>query len=94
MHRQLDDLDGSVVARLDVHVGGEGHLREADGAGVGRLAGAEDLEGRDHGVGHVGRAAVGNAVGTLGAEAHVDVDEGCRMPGEPAWLECDGAAFC
>lgn len=87
---ELDDLDGGVVAGLDGRVDGQGHLREADGARVGVLAGAEDLEDGDHGEGHVD----GTAVGAVGAEAHVDVHEGCRVALEPARLPGEGAACC
>lgn len=90
MHRQLDQLDGGVVAGRDVGAGREGHLRQADGARVRVLAGAEDLEGRHHRVGHVGRAAVG----PVGAEAEVHVDEGRQVALEPARLERHGAAGC
>lgn len=83
VHGQLDYLDGGVVADLDVRAGRERYLREADGAGVGVLAGAQDLEGRYHGVAHVRRAAIG----PVGAEAQVDVEERCGVALEPTWLE-------
>lgn len=88
MHGQLHDLDGGVIARLDGHVGGQGHLREADRARVGVLGGPQDLEGRDHGEAHV----PGPAVGPVGAEAHVDIQESRGVALEPARLEGDGAA--
>lgn len=92
---QLDDLDGCVVASLDGGVDREGHLGQADGARVGVARGADDLEGVDHGVAHVGRAVeAGSELGPFVAEAHVDVDEGRRVALEPAWLEGDGAACC
>lgn len=88
MQRQLDDLDGGVVADLDVHVGRQRDLRQAHGAGEGVLGGADDLEGGNHGEAHVG----GTVVGAFSAETHVDVDEGSRVALEPAWLEGDRAA--
>ena len=80
----LDDLDGGVVADVDARVDGQRHLRQAEGARVGFGGGADDLEGRHHRVRHVERH---------GAVAHVDVEEGGRVSGEPAWLDGDGAAF-
>lgn len=88
MEGQLDDLDGGVVTGFYVHVGGQRDLGQAHGAGEGVLRGADDLEGRNHGEAHVGRAVVG----ALRPETHVDVDEGCRVALEPSWLERDRAA--
>lgn len=88
MHGELNDLDGGVVPRLDGGVCGERHLGQADGARVGVLAGPEDLEGRDHGEAHV----PGAIVRAVGAEAHVDVEEGGGVALEPARLEGEGAA--
>lgn len=88
MHGNLNDLDGGVVARLDGGVAGQRHLGQADGARVGVLGWAQDLEGADHGVAHV----LGPAAGAVGAEAQVHVDEGRGVALEPAGLEGDGAA--
>lgn len=88
VHGELDDLDGGVIARLDGRVGGERDLGQADGARVGVLAGAQDLEGRHHGEAHV----PGAVVWPVGAEAHVDVEEGRGVALEPAWLEGECAA--
>lgn len=72
MERQLDDLDGRVVAGFYVDVGRQRDLRQAHGAGEGVLRGADDLEGGNHGEAHVG----GAMVGAFSAETHVDVNEG------------------
>ncbi len=90
---QLDELDRRVVARLDGGVGWERDLGQADGAWVGVLGGADDLEGRDHGVAHVGRPMeVVVEIRPFVAEAQVDEDEGRGVALEPARLESDGAA--
>lgn len=90
MHGKLNNLDGGVVAGRDGGVGRQGHLWQAHRARVGVLAGPQDLEGRDHGEAHV----PGAIVGTVGAEAHVNVEEGGGVALEPARLEGDGAACC
>lgn len=84
----LDHLDGGVVARLDGDVGRHGQLGNADGARVGVAAGAEDLEGRVEGLGHV----VGTVVRAVCPETDVDVNVGRGVALEPAGLEGDGAA--
>lgn len=89
MLRNLHDLDRCVVARRYGGVGWQGHLGQTHGARVRVRAGADDLEGRDHGEAHV----FGAAVGSIGAEAQVDVQEGCLVALEPARLEGDGAAL-
>jgi hypothetical protein len=92
---ELNELDCGVVAGFHARVCGQGHLREAEGAGEGVFAGAEELEGRDHGVAHVWRAAkLVVVVGAFVSEADVHVDECCGVALEPAWLEGDGAALC
>lgn len=88
VHGKLNNLDGGVVAGRDGGVGRQRDLGQAHRARVGVLGWAEDLEGRDHGEAHV----PGAIVGTVGAEAHVDVEEGCGVALEPARLEGDGAA--
>ena len=90
MHGQLNQLNRRVHAGLDGQVGGQRHLGQAHGARVGVLAGAEDLERRDHGETHVERTAVGG----VAADAEVDVHERGGVALEPARLEGDGAAFC
>ena len=90
VHSKLDNLNGSVIPGLDGRVCGQGDLREADGARVGVLAGAQDLEGRHHGKTHV----PGPIVGAIGTKAHVDVEEGRGVALEPAGLEGDRAACC
>jgi len=84
----LDDLDGGIVTDVHGGVGREGDLRQAEGAGVGSVAGTVDLEDGHHGEGHVG----GTAVRAVGAEAEVDVEEGGAVALEPAGLEGEGAA--
>lgn len=87
----LDNLDGGLVAGLDVCADGQRNLSETDGAGVGIVGRAEDLEGMDHGVAHVGRAAVNVGAG-IGAKAKIDLKERGEVAAEPAGLEGDGAA--
>lgn len=88
VHGELDDLDGGVVPRLHGGVGRQGDLGQADRPRVGVLGRPQDLEGRDHGEAHV----PGPVVGPVGAEAHVDVEEGRGVALEPARLEGEGAA--
>lgn len=88
MHSKLNNLNGSIITRLNGRVGRERDLRQADGSRVGVLAGPQDLEGRNHGEAHV----PGPVVGAVGAEAHVDVEEGRGVALEPARLEGEGAA--
>lgn len=88
MDSMLDDLNSREITRLDIGVFGQGHLREADGAGIGAVGGAEDLDGRQHGVRHI----LGAVVGAIGAEAKVDENEGGLVATEPARLEGDSAA--
>lgn len=85
---QLDDLDRRVVAGVHDGIGGERDLRQADGARVGALGGAEQAKGRHHGERHV----LGPVVGPVGAEAQVYVDGGLVVALEPAGLEGEGAA--
>lgn len=88
MDCRLYDLDGRVVAYLHGGVCWERDLWQTEGAGVGPLAGTGDLKDGHHGEGHVG----GAAVGAVGAEAKVDVEEGGGVALEPAGLDGDGAA--
>lgn len=84
MHSRLNDLNSRQITHLDIDgVVRQRHLGQAEGAGVGVAGGTDDLEGREHGEGDVG---------WLRAEAHVDVDEGGGVAGEPAGLDSDGAA--
>jgi hypothetical protein len=76
VHRQLHELNCRVIARLDGRVNRQGDLWQAHGARLGVPGGAEDLEGRDHRVAHVGRPPFRSELGAVGAEAQVDVDEG------------------
>ena len=80
---RLNDLDRRMITHLDTRVGWEGHLWEAPSARVGFVGGADELDAVHHDIRHVGRD---------GAEAHVDVDEGRGVAGEPAGLEGEGAA--
>lgn len=90
MNRQLHKLNRRIITFLELKPGGSRHLRQAKGARVRVLSGPDDLEWADHGETHVLRPAVGTVV----ADAEVNVDEGCRMALKPAWLERDGAACC
>jgi hypothetical protein len=90
MNSRLHHLDRRIVPNVRRgYSAREGYLREAEGARVGILRGADDLEDGHEGEGHVWWAVVGAA----GAEAHVHVEEGCCMSLEPARLEGDGAAL-
>ena len=88
MDSMLNDLNGREITGLDIGIFRQGHLREADGAGIGAVGRAEDLDGGPHGVRHV----LGAVVGAIGAEAKIDVDEGGLVAAEPARLEGDSAA--
>ena len=70
---QLDDLDCGFVARLDCRVGRQWNLWQTDGARIRVLVRPKNLERRDHREGHILRTAMR----TIGAKAHVDIDEGC-----------------
>ena len=48
------------------------------------------MEDGDHGEGHVGWSAVG----PVGAESEIHVEEGGGVALEPAWLKGDGSAGC
>lgn len=88
MDGQLDNLDGRVVASLDRHVRWQRNLWQTHGARIWVLAGTENLEWRNHWKTHV----QGTTVGSLGADAHVDVKQ-CRCVAlEPTWLESESAA--
>ncbi|KAL2289250.1 hypothetical protein FJTKL_02267 [Diaporthe vaccinii] len=72
-----------------------GQLNDLDGGvvagldgGVGGEGHLGQADGRDHGEAHV----PGAVVGAVGAEAHVDVEEGRGVALEPARLEGEGAA--
>lgn len=76
----LDQLDRGVVTRADGDIGRQGHLGQTHGTGVRVVCRADDQEGRDDGVAHIG--------GDL-AEADIDVDQGSGVAWEPARLEGD-----
>ncbi|KAJ6442384.1 LOW QUALITY PROTEIN: polyubiquitin binding protein (Doa1/Ufd3) [Purpureocillium lavendulum] len=78
---ELDDLDGGLVAGLDSGVGGERHLRQADGPGIGVVGRTDNLEGLDHGKGHVFRAVVR----AIGAEAQVHAMAVEWPRNQPGW---------
>ena len=83
MQRRLDDLDRCVIANIHRLVDGKWQLRQTESAFVRIDAGTDQLEVWDERVRHVER---------LVTEAHVDVDVGCWVVCEPAWLEGDGTA--
>lgn len=90
MHGQLDNLDRRLVARIHRGVLRQRHLRHADGAGVRVPRRPPDLPYRLHHIAHV----LGAIVGSVSAEADVDVHE-CRLVAlEPAGLEGNRAACC
>lgn len=74
----LDNLDGRMVADIHRDVRWQRDLRQTDGARVGVIRRADDLERLDHGMAHVRGH---------GSEADVDVDEGLFVAWEPARLE-------
>lgn len=88
MDSQLDNLNGSLVASLDVCVFGQGNLREADGARVRTVGGSKDLQSRDHGVGHVH----GSIVRAISAKPKIDIDKSRLVAAEPTRLESDSTA--
>jgi hypothetical protein len=87
VYSQFDDLNRGLVANLDFGILGKRHLRQAHSARIGAIAGAENLEGADHGVCHV----LGSVIGTVCAKSHVDVHKSRFVTFEPARLEGDGA---
>lgn len=88
MDGELDDLDGRLVTSLYRRVLGQRHLREADGSGEGVVGGTENLELRNHGESHVGRATVWAVI----SESHVDVGKGSLVASEPSRLEGDSTS--
>lgn len=88
MHRHFDNLDRRQISRLDRRVRRQRNLRETERAGIRTLGWAGDLEDGDHREGEV----LWSRVGSVGPEAHVDVEEGRGVPLEPAGLDGDGAA--
>ena len=83
MLRCLHDLNRRKIANLVSNLRRQRDLGHAEGAGVGVVGRAGDLEGRDDRVAHV--------LGDL-AETHVDVDQSRQMAWEPAGLDGNGAA--
>ena len=78
-----DDLEGRVVADIHMRIGRQRDLGQADAlVRVRVVAGPEEADGPEDGVGHVGRVV---------AEAHVDVEEALGVALEPAGLEADAA---
>lgn len=84
MLRKLNDLDGGIIPNLGRVVGGQRDLRQAKGAAVLLVRGPGDLEDGQHRV---------RVVEGLVAVAHVDVDLGERVAGEPAGLDRHSTAF-
>lgn len=84
MDGRLDHLDCGVVSDVEGQVGRQRHLWETEGARVGVFAWADDLNAREHHVGHVGG---------IGADSEVNVDEGGSVTLKPPGLERDSSAF-
>lgn len=78
-----NQLNRRMIPSLNRPVRWQRHLRQTDGTRVRHVGRATDLKSLDHGVTHVGRDR---------AQAHVHVDEGRIVAGEPGGLEGDGAA--
>ena len=87
MHRNLHNLNCRQITRLNRMIRRQRDLGQANRAWVRSLTRPCDLENGDEGEGEV----VWTVVGTVDAEAHVDVHEGCGVPLEPAGLQGDGA---
>jgi hypothetical protein len=83
VHSGLYYLDGGVVTDIDGCVRRERYLWEAERAGIGSFAGAGDLEDRYHWKRHVWWSIIWS----ISPKSQVDVEEGCRMALEPAWLD-------
>lgn len=88
VNSQLNNLDSSIVACTDGGIHGKRDLGQTDGARVGVLGGADNAKLRDHGVGHVGWAAVR----PVGAKAEIYENLGRGMALEPARLERNSSA--
>ena len=88
MGGEHDNLDGRLVTSLYRRVLGQRYLREADRSWVRVVGGTKNLELRNHGEGHVGRATVWAVI----AESHVDVGKGSLVASEPSRLEGDGSS--
>ena len=84
MLRQLDNLNRRIVAYLRRETGGQRDLWQTKGAVVLLVRGPCDLEDGQHGM---------RVVERLIAKAHVDVEHGECVAGEPARLKGESAAF-
>jgi hypothetical protein len=80
MNGRFNDLNSSIIADVVGYVGWQWYLWKAECTRVHVVYWSCELENWDHGV---------RVVQWLGSESNVDVNEGCLMSIEPAWLEGD-----
>lgn len=84
MSRRLNDLNSRQITHINRQTGRQGNLGQTECARVRVRGGTDDLEGREHWAAHVL---------WYGAETEIEVEEGCGVALEPAWLNGDGAAL-
>ena len=84
MFCRLNDLNGRQITHIHRQTGRQRNLGQTECARIRVRGGTDDLEGREHWVAHVLR---------YGAETEIEVEEGCGVALEPAWLNGDGAAL-
>lgn len=84
MFRRLNDLNSRQITHVHRQTSRQRNLRKTECARVRVRGGSDNLEGRDHWVAHVW---------WHGTETEVEVEEGCGVTLEPAWLNGDGAAL-
>ena len=90
MYCRLHDLNRCIIPDVRCrYAAWQRDLREADRAWVRVLGWTDDLEDGYHGEGHVGWSVIG----TVGAKAHVHVEEGGSVALEPSRLEGDSSAI-
>lgn len=84
MSRRLNDLNSRQITHIHCQTGWQRNLGQTECAWVRVRGGSDDLEGREHRVAHIWG---------YGAETEIEVEEGCGMALEPAWLNGNGAAL-
>lgn len=84
MSRRLNDLNGRQITHVHRQTGRQWNLGQAECARVRVRGWSDDLEGREHRIAHIWG---------YGAETEIEVEEGCGMALEPAWLNGDGATL-
>lgn len=84
MFRRLNDLNSRQITHIHGQAGRQRNLGQTKCARVRVCRGPDNLEGREHRVAHVW---------WHGAETEIEVEEGCGMALEPAWLNGNGAAL-